>query len=124
MLILRPAHTNVSTEERGYKRSPVCLNGPSSLKMIFALLIKVIAVYVQFTIVHLWYFSFKRLLALRWRLSRSLVQLQVGSHVKNSSEESGAGAGTGAGTRVGIRAGTSSGPGVGLRDGAGEVLPE
>ena len=40
--------------------------------------------------------------------------------LNNSSEEGGAGAGTGAG----FRAGTRLGPGVGLRDGAGEVLPE
>ena len=42
------------------------------------------------------------------------------NYLNNLLEESGAGVGTGAG----IRAGTSSGPGVGLRDGAGEVLPE
>ena len=41
----------------------------------------------------------------------------------NNSSEAG-GAGTGAGTGAGFRAGTSSGPGVGLRDKAGEVLPE
>ena len=40
--------------------------------------------------------------------------------MNNSSKEGGAGAGT----RVGIKAGTSSRPGVGLQDGAEEVLPE
>ena len=40
--------------------------------------------------------------------------------LNNLSEESGAGARTGAG----FRAETSSGPGIELRDGAGEVLPE
>ena len=42
--------------------------------------------------------------------------------LNNSSEATGAGVGAGIG--AGIKAGTRSGPGVGLRDGAGEVLPE
>ena len=80
LLVLRLANTNILAKERSCKRSPVVPSGPSSLKMIFALLTKVIAVYVWLTIVHLWYFSLKGLLALRWRLSRSLVWLQVGLH--------------------------------------------
>ena len=44
--------------------------------------------------------------------------------LNNLLEESGAEAGIGAGTEVRIRAETSLGPGVGLRDGVKEVLPE
>ena len=42
--------------------------------------------------------------------------------LNNSSEATGAG--VGAGTRAGIKAGTRLEPGVGLRDGAGEILLE
>ena len=79
-LVLRPVHDNVSAEEKSCKGSPFGPSGPSSLKIIFALLTEVIAVYVQITIVHLWYLSLKKLLTLHWKLSRFLVQLQVGPH--------------------------------------------
>ena len=122
ILVLCPAHTHAPVEEQSCKGSPVWLSGPSSLKMIFALMTKVIAVYVWLTIVHLWYLSLKGLLTLRWRRFRSLVQLQIGSHKLSEQfiREGRAGAGTG----VEIRVGTSLGPEVGLRDKAVEVLPE
>ena len=80
VLVLRLLYINTPTQKKSCKESLVGPIGPSSLKIIFAQLIKVIAVYVWLTIVHLWYLSLKKLLALRWKLSRSLVWLQVGPH--------------------------------------------
>ena len=77
-LVLRLVHTNVLAEEKSCKGSPVGPSGPSGLKMVFALLTEVITVYIQVIIIHLRYFSLERSLALCWRLSRSLVWLQVG----------------------------------------------
>ena len=79
-LVLRPADTNIPAEEGSCEKSPVVPSGPSSLKIILALLTEVIAVHVGLTIVHLWYLGLKGSLALRWRWSRSLVRLQVGPH--------------------------------------------
>ena len=76
--VLRPAHINVSAEEKSCKRSLVGLGGSSGLKIVFALLTEVIAVHMQLTIIHLRYLSLERSLALRWRRSRPLVRLQVG----------------------------------------------
>ena len=80
MLKLRPVYTNVPMEKKSCKKSLVGSGGPSSLKLIFSLLKKVIAVYMQLTIIHLWYLSFKRLLALCRKLSRSLNCFQVSFH--------------------------------------------
>ena len=77
---MRPAHTYVFTEKKNCKRSPVGPSGQNGLKIIFALLIKVVAAHVQLSIVHIWYFSLKRLLALHWRLSRFLIWLQISLH--------------------------------------------
>ena len=65
MFVLRPAHTNIFAKERSYKRSPVGSGGFSNLKMIFALLTEMIAIYMQLTIIHLRYLSLKKLLELR-----------------------------------------------------------
>ena len=48
--------------------------------MIFALLAKVVAVHVQFTIRYIRHHSLKKSFALFWRLARSLVGLQVSLH--------------------------------------------
>ena len=48
--------------------------------MIFALLAKVVAVYVRFTIVYIRHLSLEGSFALLWRLARSLVRLQVSFH--------------------------------------------
>ena len=77
-LVLRPVHTNVPVEESSYKGSPVGPRGPSSLKMVFALLTEVIAVHMRLIIIYLRYLSLERSLTLCWKLSRPLVQLQVG----------------------------------------------
>ena len=45
--------------------------------MIFTLLAEVVAVYVQFTIVYIRHLGLKGSFALFWRLTRSLVRLQV-----------------------------------------------
>ena len=71
-------YTNTPTKKKNRKKSPVDLNGSSSLKIIFTLLIKLVAVHVQFSIVHIWHHSFKELLAFRWRPFGSLFRLQVG----------------------------------------------
>ena len=73
MLVLHPAHTNVSAEEKSCKGSLIGPGGPSGLKIVFVLLTEVILVYMRLTIIHLWYLSLERSLALRWRMSRSLV---------------------------------------------------
>ena len=65
MLELHPAHSNIPTEKKGRKKSPVGPSGLSSLKIIFPLLTEVIAVHMQLTIIYYWYFSLKDLLALR-----------------------------------------------------------
>ena len=77
-LVLRPAHTNIPAEEKNCKESPVGSSGLSVLKMVFALLTEMIAVYMRLTIIHLRYFSLERSLALRWRLFKSLIRLYVG----------------------------------------------
>ena len=53
MLKLYLVHTKVPPEKKNRKKSRVGPGGSSSLKMIFAILTEVIAVYVQFTIIHL-----------------------------------------------------------------------
>ena len=73
-------YTNVHTEKRSCKGNRVSPGGPNGFKIIFALLIEVIAVYIQLIIIYLRYFSLKGSLALRQWLSRSLVCLQVGLH--------------------------------------------
>ena len=90
--------------------------------MVFALLTKVIAVLMRLTIIHLRYLSRERFLALRLRLSRSLVWLQVGLH---KFFEQFIGRGQSA-SRSESQSGNQSkkGPGVGLWDRAGEVLPK
>ena len=72
------AYTNIPTEKKSYKKSLIEPDSPGSLEIIFALLIEVIAVHIKLTIIYLWYFSLKGLFA--FRLSRSLVCLQVGPH--------------------------------------------
>ena len=120
---LRLTHINVLPKKKSCKGSPVGPSGPSSLKIVFALLAEVVAVHMQLTIVYLRHLSLKELLALRGRLFGSLVQLQIDLHELFENSLVATGARTGAGTGTGIRAG----PGVGLRDGArpeeGETLP-
>ena len=79
-LELYPVRTNIFTKKRSYKKSLVGPNNPSSLKIIFVLLAKVVVVYIQITIIHIQHFSPKKWLALCQRLSKSLVWLQVGLH--------------------------------------------
>ena len=78
--VLRPLHTHVSAEKKSCKESPVGFSNPRSLKMVFALLTKLITVHMQLTIVHFWDLSLNGLFTLRRRLTRSLVRLQIGSH--------------------------------------------
>ena len=75
MLKLCPTYTNIFIEKSCCKKSLIGLNGLSSIKIIFALLTKVVIIYIQLIIIHLRHFSLKRLLALRRKLSKSLVQL-------------------------------------------------
>ena len=72
-LVLHPAHTHVSVEKRSCKGTPVSLGSPNGLKMIFALLTEVVAVYMQLIIIYLYYLTLKGLFALLYKLSRSLV---------------------------------------------------
>ena len=76
----RLAHTNIPWKEKSCKESLIGTDGPDGLEIIFALLTEVVAIHVRFFIVHIWYFSLEGSLALRWRPTRSWVQLQVGPH--------------------------------------------
>ena len=62
------------------KEGLVGRGGPRGLKIIFTLLVEVVAVHVRFTIIYIWHFSFKGLFVLLWRLTRFLVGLQVSFH--------------------------------------------
>ena len=73
-------YTKVSIKKKSYKRGLVSLGGLSSFKINFALLTKVVAVYIQFIIIYIWYLSFKGLCALRWKMAKPLVRLQVSFH--------------------------------------------
>ena len=64
MLELRLVYTNTFIKKKSYKKSPVGPGGLSNLKITFVLLTKVIAVHMQFTIVYIWYLSFKKSLVL------------------------------------------------------------
>ena len=79
-LVLSLLHANASTKKKSCKKSPVGPGGPSGLKIIFALLTKVVVVYVWLSKVYIQHLSLKRLLTLCWRLSRSLVWLQISLH--------------------------------------------
>lgn len=50
-LMLSPLIADSSTEEKSYKQGMVEVSGPCYVKMVFALLTKVIAIHVQFFIV-------------------------------------------------------------------------
>ena len=75
--VLRLLYTNVSTKNKSCKESLVGLGGSNSLKIIFLLLTKMVAVHVQLIIIYIQHFSLKSLLALHQKLFRSLVRLQV-----------------------------------------------
>ena len=77
MFELHSLYIDVPTKKRSCKEGLINSSGPKSLKIIFALLAKVVAVHVQFTIIYIWHLSFKRLFMLCWRLARSLVKLYV-----------------------------------------------
>ena len=79
-LKLRLSYTDIFTKEKSCKESLVGSGSPKNLKMIFILLAEVVAVHVQFTIIYIRYLSFKGSFALFWRLTRSLVGLQVSLH--------------------------------------------
>ena len=123
-LVLRPLYTNTLTKEKNYKGSLIGPNGPSSLKIIFALLTKVVAVHVELSIVHIRHLSLKRLLMLCWRLSRFLVWLQVGLHKLSKQFIGRRQSGGRSGNWSGNQSKNKAGPGVRLWDGAGEVLSE
>ena len=61
---LRPVYTNTPTKQKSYKKSLVGFDGPNCLKIIFALLIELVAVYGRFSIIYIWHFGFKGLLTL------------------------------------------------------------
>ena len=74
---LLPSDTNIRTKKTSCKRGLIGPSGLKSLKIILALLIEVVTIYVWLTKIYIWYLSFKKLFMLHWRLARSLVRLQV-----------------------------------------------
>lgn len=54
MLILCSSETDIPAEEKSFKRSAISLSAPSSGKMIFALLAKVVAVIVWLPKIQVW----------------------------------------------------------------------
>ena len=65
MLELRPSYVDIPAKKESCKGGLIGPSGPRGLKMIFTLLAKVVAVYVQFTIIYIQHLSLKGLFALR-----------------------------------------------------------
>ena len=84
--------------------------------MILALLTEVIAVHMWLTIIYLYYFSFKGLFALRRRLSRFLVCLQVGFYKFFEQFIGSNRSGSRSRSRSGNQSGNHSGNQIGARD--------
>ena len=80
MLKLRSTYTNAPTKKKNCKQSLFNPNYPSNLKMVFILLTKLVAVFVQFSIIHIRHLSFKQLFILCWKPAKFLVRLQVSLH--------------------------------------------
>ena len=59
MIELHLSYANVSIKKKSCKEDLVGSGDLKSLKMIFILLAEVLAVYMQFTIIYIWHFSFK-----------------------------------------------------------------
>ena len=77
MLELHLVHTNVFIMKKSCKGCLVGSADPSDLKIIFVLLTKIITVYVQFTIIYIWHFSFNKLLIFCLGVAKSVVRLLI-----------------------------------------------